>query len=332
MVPHLRGINYLRNSVKIVIDAYDGDMDFYVADSSDIVIRTYQKIFPGVFKPLGAMPAYLRNHIRYPVDYLTVQADMYSVYHMNNPEVFYQREDVWQFATERYREDFQRVKPYYVMVQFPETDRIEMVLMIPFTPKNKNVMNAWMAGRCDPPHYGEVVVIPFPKGVEVLGPRQVEARIDQDSEMSQKLTLWGQRGSAVIRGNLLAIPLFTEKELYIIYVEPVYIQAENAQLPEVKRIALADQQRVVWDESFEGALRKLFGEAAQRPSTEALPAEDAPATAPQGGEALIQQALEQFNRYQRHAAEGNFGQAGQALDQLKTTLQELEQESSQQAP
>ena len=255
---HLWGNNYMRNSVKAVIDSYDGTVDFYVADKDDIIIKTYNRIFPGVFKSMEEMEGDIRKHIRYPDDFLRIQAKMYNTYHMTDPEVFYQREDVWEFATEKYRENFQEINPYYVMLNFPGKKNPEFTLMVPFTPKNKNVMNAWLAGRCDFPDYGNLVVYTFPKGVEVLGPRQIEARIDQDTEMSEAMTLWGQRGSRVIRGNLLAIPLFDKEELYIMYVEPVYLQADNASLPEIKRVVVADQEKVVWAETFDKALKKLL--------------------------------------------------------------------------
>ncbi|MFP4415772.1 MAG: UPF0182 family protein [Chitinivibrionales bacterium] len=314
------GVNYIRNSVKVVVDAYHGDVDFYVADTSDVIIKTYERIFPGLLKPISRMPDDLHQHIRYPVDYFTIQAEMYATYHMADPNVFYQREDVWEFATERYRENFQSVTPYYVMVHFPEEENIEMVLMLPFTPKNKNVMNAWMAARCDPPHYGKLRVFPFPKGVEVLGPRQIEARIDQDTQMSQLMTLWGQRGSSVIRGNLLAIPLFSENTLYIMYAEPIFIQAENAQLPEIKRIVLADQQRVVWADNFENALERLTGRKEAQ-------AEEAPPQATgqaQPSLPLIRRAVDQFEQYQSALRAGNYEEAGRALDRLKQTMRQLE--------
>jgi uncharacterized membrane protein (UPF0182 family) len=324
IIRRLYGLNYLRNSVKIVVDAYDGSVDMYVADTSDILIQTYAKIFPGVFEPLDSLSPYMRRHIRYPADFMTVQADMYGVYHMDSPETFYQREDVWQFASERYRENFVRVSPYYVMVKFPEQDEIELVLMTPFTPKNKNVMNAWMAGRCDYPHYGNIIVFPFPKGVEVLGPRQIEARIDQDTEMSQRMTLWGQRGSEVIRGNLLAIPLFAENELFILYSEPIFVQAENAQLPEIKRIALADQERVVWAETFEQSLRRLLGDTEPSPPAPRPPRRRAAAEAPAGmTRSLIEQASRRFAMYRQETGAGNFEAAGAHLDSLRAIIVRL---------
>jgi len=318
---HFHGNNYFRNSVKVVVDAYDGTVDFYMIDTSDVMIRTYDRVFPGLFQPVDSMPEAIMDHIRYPVDFLTVQAEMYSTYHMEEPDVFYQREDVWQFATERYRESFQQVAPYYVMIHFPETERVEFSLITTFTPKNKNVINAWMAGRCDMPNYGKLMVFTFPKGVEVLGPRQIEARIDQNTEMSQAMTLWGQRGSEVIRGNLLAIPLFYREGISILYAEPIYLQAEDAQLPEIKRIALADQQRVVWAESFDGSLRKLLGEASEEAvdTTEMIRTVQ-PAPAMRKTEPAARGAARLLAEYRELSARGQFSEAGRKLETLDSLL------------
>ncbi len=315
MVRHLNGINYIRNSVKVVIDAYDGSVIPYIVDSSDVIIRTYDKIFPDLFRSFGEMPRSLQEHIRYPVDYFTVQTDMYTAYHMVDPAVFYQREDLWEFATERYRDDFQPVTPYYIMTSLPPDGNLEMVLMVPFTPKNKNVMRAWMAGRCDMPNYGKLMVFPFPKGVEVLGPRQIEARIDQNTTMSQAMTLWGQRGSAVLRGNLLVIPLFDKDKLSILYVEPIFLEAEGAQLPEIKRIIVADQERVVWSEEFEQSLQLLLGDE------EPMEGEESEAAEVEEPEALSR-AREHIAAFRRLWSEGNYSAAGERLEQLEQLLQE----------
>ncbi len=251
------GINYIRNSVKAVVDAYNGTVTFYVMKPNDIMIRTYERMFPGMFKPFGEMPADLTHHIRYPEDLLGIQAEMLRVYHMNNVQSFYQREDVWQFATERYRQGFQPVEPYYVLMQFPGQDTLRYVLMLPFTPKNKNVITAWIAGRSDLANYGKLTVFTFPKGEEIIGPKQIEARVDQNTEMSRAMTLWGQHGSEVIRGNLLAIPMFTKQKLHLMYVEPIFLQAQDAKLPEIKRVVVADPNRVVWAKTFAEAVSLL---------------------------------------------------------------------------
>ncbi len=330
------GENYIRNSVKAVVDAYDGTVQFYVVDPDDTIISTYQGVFPGLFRPLDAMPDDLKNHIRYPVDYLTVQADVYNTYHMTNVQAFYQREDVWEFATERYRDNFQRVEPYYVMLQLPGSDEPEFVAMLPFTPKDKNIITAWMAGRSDVPNYGKLRVFTFPKGVEVLGPRQIEARIDQDAEMSQRLSLWGQRGSDIIRGNLLSIPLFAEEELFMLFVEPIFLQAEGASLPEVKRIAMADQDTVIWAERFQMALERLVGERlATGVEGPHLPDDQQPAAAPAPTEAmspalrqLINDAVDAFSNYKQNMADNNFAEAGNSLDELNSLLDQIDEETT----
>lgn len=324
-ISFFHGVNYIRNSVKVTVDAYNGEVKFYVMDENDVLMATHRNIFPELFTPFEEMPEGIKKHIRYPEALFTLQAEMYSTYHMEDPEIFYQREDVWTFATERYRQDFQYVVPYYVMIQFPGQSEAEFVLMVPFTPKNKNVINAWMAGKCDHPNYGKLVVYKFPKGVEVLGPRQIEARIDQNTEMSQAMTLWGQRGSEVIRGNLLAIPLFSRDSVSIFYAEPIFLQAEDAKLPELKRIALADQESVVWSENFDDALNKLLGGAKQ----EIVAAEakiagivpDKTSTADRGLSEIIEQINSAFQSYKSLAGQGRFEEAGEYLDKIDNLIQ-----------
>ena len=358
MLDDFRGVNYVRNSVKVVVDAYDGSVDFYVVTPDDPLIGAFTRIFPELFSPLEEMPADLKEHIRYPADLLTVQAELYSVYHMTDTQVFYQREDVWEFATERYRASFQSVEPYYVMLQYPQEEQPEFILMMPFTPANKNVVNAWMAGRSDYEQYGQLTVYTLPKGVEVLGPRQIEARIDQNTEMSQALSLWSQRGSEVIRGNLLAIPLFANGELYLLYVEPIFLQAEDAALPEIKRIVLADQDRVVWDPEFNTAVDRLLGRLPSTPGGVARTAPDVPgpdeepeaaAGEPTEGEGepadvaaesagqpepspdqpappelpageAAQRAREALRDYRNAIADGRYARAGEALERLEQLL------------
>ena len=329
-IEYYNGINYIRNSVKVTVDAYDGSVSFYIIDEEDPLIQTYRSAFPGLFQPFGEMPEDLQKHIRYPEEYFTIQARMFATYHMEDTAIFYQKEDVWEFSTERYRDNFQDVEPYYVMVNFPGEKGIEFVLMLPFTPKNKNVMNAWIAGRCDLPNYGELMVYTIPKGVELLGPRQIEARIDQDTEISRAMTLWGQRGSEVIRGNLLAIPLFNKDELYILYVEPIYLQAENANLPQIKRIAVADQNNVAWSIQFADALSKLAGEPVLDAEVPADTATGAAVPAAEGipapAGAVPMETLNKLNsllkEYNSAAGEGNYAEAGRKLEEIKNILEE----------
>jgi hypothetical protein len=323
-----QGINYIRNSVKAVVDAYDGSVEFYAMTDSDPILNTLQTAYSGFFTPLSDMPEDIKKHVRYPVDILLIQSEVYSTYHMDDIQVFYQREDVWEFATERYRQNFQSVMPYYVMVNFPGTDAVEFVLMIPFTPKNKNVINAWMAGRSDFPQYGDIKVFTFPKGVEVLGPRQIEARIDQDAEMSQALSLWGQRGSEVIRGNLLAIPLFNENTIYILFSEPIFLQAENAQLPEIKRIALADQNRVVWAPRFDEALNRLLGR--DRAGEQAAGQTQRAAAGQAAGTAqfaAVERAVSLFNDFLERLQDGDFENAGARLEELENVFSDISEQN-----
>jgi len=316
------GANYVRNSVKVVVDAYDGSMQFYAMDPEDIILSTYSRAFPELFTPFEQMPENLKNHVRYPTDFFTLQAEVLRTYNMTNVATFYQREDVWELATERYRGGFQPVRPYYIMIEYPGSDRLEFVLMIPFTPKNKNVVNAWMAGRSDMPNYGELTTFTMPKGVEVLGPRQIEARIDQDSEMSRTLSLWSQRGSDVIRGNLLTVPLFDSGRLYMMFAEPIFLQAESAELPELRRVVLADQDQVVWAETFDAALQLLVGELQPAAAAAAAPGEAQAALAPQARR-LISDAADAFDTYKQELSEGNFAAAGEALEELSTLLEDI---------
>ncbi|MFO7782188.1 MAG: UPF0182 family protein [Spirochaetia bacterium] len=316
------GANYMRNSVKVVIDAYNGSMQFYAMDPDDIILSNYDRVFPDLFTPFEQMPEFLKNHIRYPTDFFTVQAEMLRTYNMTDVATFYQREDAWEFATERYRGAFEPVRPYYIMVEYPESDQLEFVLMIPFTPKNKNVINAWMAGRSDTPNYGDLTTFTMPKGVEVLGPRQIEARIDQDAEMSRSLSLWSQRGSDVIRGNLLTVPLFDSGRLYMLFAEPIFLQAESAELPELRRVVLADQDQVVWARTFDAALQLLVGELQPAAAGDAAPAGTQAVMDPQSRR-LIGDAADTFDTYKQELSDGNFAAAGEALEELNTLLEDI---------
>ncbi|MCS7259922.1 MAG: UPF0182 family protein [Anaerolineae bacterium] len=247
-------INYIRNSVKVVTDAYNGTMTFYIVDD-DPLVRTYAAIFPGLFTPGETMPEGLRAHLRYPEGLFNVQAAMYRTYHMGDVNVFYNKEDLWNIPRELFAEREQLVEPYYVTLQLPGGMREEFMLILPYTPANKDNLIAWIAGRCDDPYYGRLVVYRFPKQELIFGPRQIEARIDQVPEISAQLTLWGQRGSRVIRGNLLVIPLGYS----LLYVEPLYLQAEQGQIPELKRVIVASGDRIVMSETLERALVELVG-------------------------------------------------------------------------
>jgi len=247
--------NYIRNSVKVVVDAYNGETRFYVIDGEDPVIKTYSEIFPDLFTDFSEMPEDLSEHIRYPEDLFRIQAELYSVYHMKDPAVFYSKEDAWVIPDEIYRGGRQEITPYYIIMKLPGKEREEFILMTPFTPKNKENLIAWMAAKSDQPDYGQLVVYQFSKQVLTYGPMQIEARIDQDTEISQDITLWSQAGSSVIRGNTLIIPV----EDSIIYIEPLYLEAtEKGTLPQLKRVILAYGDKVTMQETLDQAISEVF--------------------------------------------------------------------------
>jgi uncharacterized membrane protein (UPF0182 family) len=326
-------INYMRNSVKVVIDAYDGTTTFYVYDTEDPILAAYRRIFPGLFKDAAAMPPGLRKHMRYPELLLRLQAEVYGLYHMTDPEVFYNREDLWTVATELGTgeggaQTTQAMQPNFVLMKLPDEAGMEFVEILPFTPANRNNLIAWIAGRSDGAHYGTSVVYDFPKNKLVDGPLQIEARIDQNAQLSGQLTLWNQQGSHVRRGTLLVIP--TGRAL--LYAEPIYLQAERSPMPELRLVVLALQDRLAYAPTFEAALAALFGGSASSLSpTEAprtVPGSTAPisATAPQPAGDLnptIAQAAKDLADYQRLTAEGKLGEAGQKLEELKRAIDKL---------
>ena len=329
-------INYMRNSVKIVVDAYDGTTSFYVFDSEDPIIVAYSRMFPGLFKPASAMPAGLRKHVRYPQLLLQVQAEVYSLYHMADPEVFYNREDLWNVATEVVMGDSrqqttQRMQPHFVLMKLPGEKNVEFVDILPFTPANRNNLIGWIAGRCDGANYGTALVYDFPKTRLVDGPLQIEARIDQNAQLSGQLTLWNQQGSHVRRGTLLVIPIGRT----LLYAEPIYLQAERSPMPELRLVVLALQDRLAYAPSFDAALAALFGNGSstletttegQQPATGA-PAAGSAAPATPSFNTLINEAAKDLSDYQRLTAEGKLGEAGQKLEHLKTTLEKLNSHS-----
>lgn len=249
--------NYIRNSVKIIVDTYNGKLDYYIV-SEDPLVNTYAKIYPKLFKEFEEMPNGLKQHLRYPVDLFKIQSEIYNTYHMNNPSIFYNKEDAWQIPNEVYGTGQQvKVEPYYIIMKLPGETLEEFVLMTTFTPIKKNNMIAWLAARSDGENYGKLLLYKFPKDKLIFGPLQIEAKFDQDSLISEQLTLWSQQGSRVTRGNLLVIPI----EDSILYIEPLYIQAETGQLPELKRILVSDGESVVMEEDLAKALQSLFGKA-----------------------------------------------------------------------
>lgn len=314
----LDGINYIRNSVKAVVDAYEGSVDFYIFDDEDPLIKVWDNIFPDLFKKQSEMPAELLPHIRYPSDFLLVQGLVYAKYHMNDPTVFYNQEDLWIRATEKYYTAVQPVEPYYVMWELPGSDEPQFALILPFTPKNRQVLIGWIAGMCDPENYGTFLAYKFPKEKRVLGPQQVETKIDQDRFLSGQLTLWDQRGSKVIRGNVLAIPVCNT----LVYVEPIYLQAETAAYPELRLVAVMHNDDLSYAESFEQALKGLFEESARRiPEAGTL---EKGATFDE----LVKQAGEAFNDYLRLQGEKRFDEAAGAMKRLEDILNRLAEGTS----
>jgi uncharacterized membrane protein (UPF0182 family) len=323
-------VNYIRNSVKAVVDAYDGTTTFYVFDPEDPIVAAYRRIFPTLFKDASAMPDGLRAHVRYPEMLLALQAEVYGLYHMTNPQVFYNREDLWTVASDvaaTDRPDNSKVtlpmEPNFLLMKLPGETSIEFVEMLPFTPANRNNLIAWIAGRSDAEHYGEVIVYDFPKTRLVDGPLQVEARIDQNAQLSGQLTLWNQQGSRVRRGPLLVIPIGHA----LLYAQAIYLQADRSPMPELRLVVLALQDRLVYASTFEAALTNLFGAAGTAGAAPSAPAgaAETSAPAPPGTEiqALIAEAAKDLADYQRLTAEGKLGEAGQKLEQLKRALDEL---------
>lgn len=310
----LHGKNYIRNSVKVVVDAYSGSTDFYIFDESDPLIQVYQRIFPGLFKPGEQMPAPLRSHIRYPADMLLLQGLVYAKYHMTDPTVFYNQEDLWVRATEKYYGSVQPVEPYYIMWEPPASDEMEFVLMLPFTPKDKQVMIGWIAGMCDGENYGRLLAYQFPKEKRILGTQQVETKIDQDSYLSGQLTLWDQRGSNVIRGNVLAIPVGTT----MLYVEPIYLQSETSAYPELRLVAVMHDDHLSYAETFEEAISKLVS-GAEGERQAAGPVADGESDV----QALVNRASDAFDRYLESMQQKEFEEVGQSLEELEATLEQL---------
>jgi hypothetical protein len=326
-------INYMRNSVKAVVDAYDGTTTFYVFDKEDPILAAYRNLYPSLFKDASEMPSGLRKHVRYPELLFKLQAEVYGLYHMTNPSVFYNREDLWTVATktgaaaEGGEQTSQVMPPNYVLMKLPGESDVEFVEILPFTPANRNNLIGWIAGRSDGASYGTSIVYDFPKTKLVDGPQQIEARIDQNAQLSGQLTLWNQQGSHVLRGNLLVIP--TGRAL--LYAEPIYLQAERSPMPELRIVVLALQDRLAYGSTFEAALTSLFtGTDSSLSATESSHAPAPTGAAQTAGtvqaqqaatpSALIAEAAKDFDDYQHLTAEGKLSEAGQKLADLKRVL------------
>jgi uncharacterized membrane protein (UPF0182 family) len=357
VVPAFQGTRYARNSVKAVVDAFEGTVDLYVFEPEDPLIRVWSRIFPELFKTREEMPEALRAHARYPPDLFLLQGLVYAKYHMTDPQVFYNQEDLWVRATEKYYDRVRPVDPYFVMWQPPEEERgtVQFTSIQPFTPKNRQVMIGWLAALSDGDSYGRMIAYKFPKERTVLGPQQVETKIDQDRFLSQQLTLWDQRGSRVIRGNVLALPIADT----LLYVEPIYLQAETAAYPELRLVVLMYGDDLAYGNNLEEALASLVGERVELPdptfsqpiggerdggaraASDEVEAAEAPsgASAPppleglSGSErALARQADEAFERYLQLQSERRFAEAAQELERLGEILEQLAGEDSPPEP
>jgi uncharacterized protein len=361
----IEGFNYIRNSVKIVVDAYDGSTTYYVADPSDPLVQTYEKIFPQLFKPLSDMPAGLRAHIRYPEDMFLAQVDQYRTYHMTDAQVFYNREDVWAVPQERFAQGSgqagtqQTIQPYYVLMRLPGEARDEFLLLMPFTPASKPNMISWLVARSDGADYGKMLDYKLPKDKLIYGPLQIESLIDQDTAISSQLSLWNQQGSQVLRGNLLVIPVGQS----FLYVEPLYLQAQSSPLPELKRVIVGNGNKIAMTDTLETSLNQIFagggtpapaggavvstlpppsavqpsagasaapsGAAAASASASAKPAASAAASplpnVPPEIASLSKDANDHYTRAQDALKSGDFSTYGQEMKQVQADLQRLGQ-------
>ncbi len=309
------GDNYIRNSVVAVVDAYNGNVEFFIKDAGDPIIRTYANIFPGVFKPLSAMDGDLQKHIRYPHWLFRTQASIYATYHMTEPQAFYNKEDLWEIPGSLRAENVQ-MEPYYTIMRLPGEDKEEFILMTPFNPSKKDNLAAWMCAKCDPKEYGKLVVYRFPKQKLIYGPRQIESRINQEPEISRQLSLWDQRGSKVIPGTLLVIPV----EESLIYVQPIYLKAETGQIPELKRVIVAYENSIAMEETLEQSLARLFG--ARLPGTAQAPASVPSASGERPAE-LGESAWRHFENARRYLKEENWAAYGEELKKLGDALKKL---------
>jgi len=304
-------VNYMRNSVKVTVDAHNGSVNFYLSDPDDAIIKVYGTIFPGLLKPMGEMPADLKKHIRYPKEFFSVQTALYATYHMTDPKTFYNKEDLWEIPSHAKTP----MESYYLIMKLPEEKKEEYFLFMPYTPAKRDNLAAWFAARCDDPDYGKLIVYTFPRDRLVFGPRQVDARIDQDSYISQQLTLWGQSGSQVIRGSLLIIPIETS----LMYIQPLYLAAEDkGGLPELRRVIVAYENNVVMEDNLELCLQRLFG--GRRSAPVGGPPDTQQKTSIDG---LAKEALKLFEKTKELQRQGDWAGYGEELRKLENILKEM---------
>jgi uncharacterized membrane protein (UPF0182 family) len=304
----------------VIINAYNGDVTFYVSEPDDALIRTYQSIFPELFVPIEQMPDSLRVHLRYPEGMFNIQAQVYESYHMRDARVFYNKEDLWSVPKEVYAGNEQLMEPYYVIMRLPNESQEEFLLMLPFTPSNKNNTIGWLAARCDGENYGKLLAYHFPKEKLIYGPSQIENRIQQDTVITEQLALWARGGSRVIRGNLLLIPLSKSN----LYVEPIFLQADAGGLPELKRVIVAAGDQIAMKPTLSESLAAIFGTEAEPVEPVEQPSSQKPET-PLTAEMteLIEQAQQHYERAQAFLKEGDWAGYGKELESLKSILDHL---------
>ncbi len=307
------GINYMRNSVKAVVDAYDGTLSFYISDPHDVLVKVYSRMFPDLFKPFAAMPADLRKHVRYPHQFLQLQAAIFAAYHMTDPKVFYNKENLWEIPVLGDKP----MEPYYTIMKLPGEKVEEYILLLPFTPSKRDNLAAWLTARCDEPNYGKIRAYTFPRDRLIYGPKQIDARINQDSFISQQLTLWNQRGSEVIRGSMLVIPI--EKSL--LYVQPLFLAADKSALPELKRVIVAFGDQVVMEENLELALQRLFGGKSAPPRA----AKTAPVDTKASTATLAKEAMSIYEKATKLQRQGDWAGYGEELRKLEQVLKRMAQ-------
>ena len=317
----ISGVSYMRNSVKITVDAYDGTMTFYEMDPGDPIVQAWAGVYPNLFTPAEQMPADIRAHIRYPLDYFGVQSRLFATYHMTDPQMFYNREDEWAVPVV----GGAPMQPYYTVMRLPGEDSEEFVLMLPFVPRNKPNLAAWMVARSDGDHYGKSVVYRFPKDKMIYGPTMIVARFNQDDQISEKMSLWNQQGSQVQLGTLLIVPI----EESLIYVQPLYLRASQDSIPELKRVLVGYENEIAMADNLEEALAKLFGERLPAVATEQEG--EGASEGPEGGGptpgsstgSLAAQAQDHYERLTQAAKQGDWTTFGQEMDALGQVLGQL---------
>lgn len=319
-----QSLNYINNSVKVVINAYNGDVSYYVINPKDAIIQTFQKIYPKLFKPFSEMPEFLKAHIQYPTDLFNIQTQMYCVYHMTDPKVFYNQEDYWAVPNESYNNAQQQMFPYYIIMRLPGTQKEEYILMLPLTPSKKDNMIAWLCARCDSPNYGDLIVYSLPKDKLIYGPMQVEARINQQPDISSELTLWGQQGSQVFKGNQLIIPIKNS----FLYVEPVYLQSEQGKIPELKRVIVAYNDQIEMRETLEESLQAIFNSSGSQDTTVVQQVKNIENIVNTSLSAKAQEALVHYNKATEYLKQNNWAGYGKELQEMKAILSEMSTNSA----